>query len=449
MNRSAVLQRDLRHDYPCAVAADGNYIIDAEGKRYFDASAGAAISCLGHCNHEVIAALQEQVERLDFAHTAFFTNNAVEELATFLCSRAPQGLSHAYFSCGGSEAMEAAFKIAHQYFQEKGEGNQRRWIITRERSYHGNTLGSLSFASNNERRKPYQAILLQQTTVSACDTYRGRGKGESDEEYSERLARELDDKIKKLGAENVIAFAAETISGSTIGAMPPSANYWKRMREVCEQNSILLILDEVMCGAGRSGYLFACSEDEIAPDILAMSKGLGGGVQPIGATLVSEKIVDTLTNGSGILRHGHSFMSHPVICATALAVQKIIEQQNLLEKVRRDGAMLQQKLENALQQRSILKKHIGDLRGRGLLRAVEIVENIEEKKSFPAKLAIYKRVRSQAMANGLICYPSSGNADGESGDHVLLAPPFTISEQEMNLLVETLYDSIQQVLLEL
>ncbi len=445
---SAVLQRNLRHAYPCAVSAAGNHIVDAEQRRYFDASGGAAISCLGHGDLEVVEALCKQARRLDFAHTAFFTNDAAEELASYLCSRAPGDLAYAYFCCGGSEAMEAAFKIAHQYWQERGEGKTRRWIITRRQSYHGNTLGTLSLASNPQRRLPYEAILLEQATVSACDLYRGLKveEGEEEEAYATRLALELEEKIQDLGAQNIIAFAAETVSGSTLGAMPPAQGYWQKMREVCDRHGILLILDEVMCGSGRTGYRFACEEDGIAPDLLAMSKGLGGGLQPIGVTLASERIVAQLREGSGILRHGHSFMGHPIVCATALAVQRAIDERSLLAKVRNDGKALQEKLTAEIAARPLLSRHVGDVRGRGLLRAVELVLDRESKQPFPAALKLYRRVRDAAMARGLICYPSSGNADGMSGDHVLLAPPFTLNEEELDFLTRTLCDSLEDAL---
>ena len=443
---SAVLQRNLRHAYPCAVSASGNYIVDSEQRRYFDASGGAAISCLGHGDSAAVRALCEQAERLDFAHTAFFTNDAAEELASYLCSRAPGDLSYAYFCCGGSEAMEAAFKLAHQYWQERGEGKTRRWLITRRQSYHGNTLGALSLGSNPQRRLPYAAILSEQATVSACDLYRGLGEGESEEGYATRLAAELEQKIEALGSQSVVAFVAETVSGSTLGAMPPAQGYWRRIREVCDRHGILLILDEVMCGSGRTGYRFACEEDGIAPDLLAMSKGLGGGLQPIGVTLASERIVSRLREGSGILRHGHSFMGHPIVCATALAVQRAIDERGLLAKVRNDGEALQEKLTAEVTRRPLLSRHVGDVRGRGLLRAVELVFDKSSKQPFPAALKVYRRVRDCAMARGLICYPSSGNADGASGDHVLLAPPFTLSEEELIFLTRTLCDALEDAL---
>ena len=445
---SAVLQRNLCHAYPCAVSAAGNYIVDSQQRRYFDASGGAAISCLGHGDSQVVQALCEQARRLDFAHTAFFTNDAAEELASYLCSRAPGDLSYAYFCCGGSEAMEAAFKIAHQYWQERGEGKTRRWIITRRQSYHGNTLGTLSLGSNPQRRLPYEAMLLEQATVSACDLYRGMQEGENEEGYADRLALELEEKIQTLGAQNVVAFAAETVSGSTLGAMPPAQSYWRRLREVCDRYGILLILDEVMCGSGRTGYRFACEEDGIAPDLLAMSKGLGGGMQPIGVTLASERIVSRLREGSGMLRHGHSFMGHPIVCATALAVQRVIDERDLLAKVREDGKVLHKKLTEEIAERPLLCRHVGDVRGRGLLRAVELVFDKASKKPFPAALKLYRRVRDCAMARGLICYPSSGNADGSNGDHVLLAPPFTMSEEELFFLTRTLCDALEDALKE-
>ncbi|HXF55327.1 MAG TPA: aspartate aminotransferase family protein, partial [Hyphomicrobiaceae bacterium] len=341
--RTHVLHRQLTHEYPAAVLGRGITIRDASGREYIDASGGAAVSCLGHSNPDVLAAMHAQIDRLDYAHTSFFTTPVAEELADELIAHAPAGLTHVHFTSGGSEAVEAALKLARQYFVERGEP-ERRHFIGRLQGYHGNTLGALSVGGNLWRRKQFAPILIKAHHVSPCYEYRGRRSEETAEEYGARLARELAAKIEELGARNVIAFIAETVVGATLGAVPAVPGYFKRVREICDRHGILLILDEVMCGMGRTGTLHACEQEGIAPDLMTVAKGLGGGYAPIGALFVNERIVDALARGSGFFQHGHTYMGHPLACAAALAVQRVIKRDNLIANVVAQGERLGRRL---------------------------------------------------------------------------------------------------------
>jgi adenosylmethionine-8-amino-7-oxononanoate aminotransferase len=312
-----VFHRNPRERYPVAVRGDGAYLIDRDGKRYLDASGGAAVSCLGHSDAAVVRAIQEQLARLPFAHTSFFTNEPMEALADALVARAPASLQTVYFVSGGSEAMEAALKLARQYFVEKGEP-QRRHIIGRRQSYHGNTLGALAVGGNQWRRRQFEPLLVDVTHVSPCYAYRGKAAGESDEAYGQRLAAELEGEIQRLGESAVIAFVAETVVGATLGAVTPVPGYLKRVREVCNRYGVLLILDEVMCGMGRCGTLWAFEPEGVVPDLVAIAKGLGAGYQPVGAVMVSGEIHDRIVGGSGFFQHGHTYLGHAAACAGAL-----------------------------------------------------------------------------------------------------------------------------------
>ncbi|HEX6363310.1 MAG TPA: aspartate aminotransferase family protein, partial [Albitalea sp.] len=309
-----VLHRDPRHEYAFAVRGEGAYLYDRAGKRYLDASGGAAVSCLGHSDRAVIEAIQRQLDRLAFAHTSFFTNEPMEALADALIARAPESFDKVYFVSGGSEAMEAALKLARQYFVEKGEP-QRAHVIARRQSYHGNTLGALAVGGNQWRRRQFEPLLIETTHVSPCYAYRGKQAGETDAAYAERLASELEQAIEKLGGRNVIAFVAETVVGATLGAVPPVAGYFKRVREICDRHGILLLLDEVMCGMGRCGSLWAFEQEGVVPDLVAIAKGLGAGYQPIGAILVAKSIGDAVIGGSGFFQHGHTYLGHAAACA--------------------------------------------------------------------------------------------------------------------------------------
>ncbi|MGH6660352.1 MAG: aspartate aminotransferase family protein [Rhodospirillales bacterium] len=436
-----VFQRQIAAAMPKAVKGDGIYVVDAEGKRYLDASGGAAVSCLGHSDPDVIEAIRDQAGRLAFAHTAFFTSEPAEQLADFLIDKAPDGIAMVYFVSGGSEAIEASLKMARQYFLEVGQPKRTRFIARRQ-SYHGNTLGALSVGGNALRREPYEAMLMKTSHIAPCYAYRHKRADESEEEYGRRVAYELEAEIKRLGAENVAAFVAETVVGATAGVVPPVPGYFKRIREICDRYGVLLILDEVMSGMGRTGTLFACEQDGISPDIVCIAKGLGAGYQPVGAALVSETIFDAFRGGSGAFQHGHTYMGHPTACAAALAVQRKIERLELMPRVRALGEMLADRLVERLGNHP----NVGDIRGRGLFRGIELVQDRASKQPLDPALKVHARIKRHAMDRGLICYPAGGTADGNAGDHVLLAPPFIIEEPEVDTLVERLGDAIDAAL---
>jgi len=436
-----VFHRNPREAYPVAVRGEGAYLIDREGKRYLDASGGAAVSCLGHSDAAVVKAIQEQLARLPFAHTSFFTNEPMEALADALVAHAPAPLEKVYFVSGGSEAIEAALKLARQYFVEKGEP-QRRYLIGRRQSYHGNTLGALAVGGNAWRRKQFEPLLVEATHVSPCYAYRGRHAGESDTAYGERLAAELDAEICRLGGDKVMAFVAETVVGATLGAVLPVAGYFKRVREVCDRHGVLLILDEVMCGMGRCGTLYAFEQEGVVPDLVAVAKGLGAGYQPIGATLVAKHIYDTIVSGSGFFQHGHTYLGHAAACAGALAVQRRLHDDGLLARVNPLGSLLEKKLRAALGNHP----HVGDIRGRGLFWGVELVSDRASKAPFDPKLRVHARVKKEALKAGLMCYPMGGTLDGVQGDHVLLAPPFILEEAQLDELVSKLGTALEAVL---
>ena len=438
MASTSVLHRHLHHMPPVAVRGKGVYITDSAGRQYLDASGGAAVSCLGHGHPDVLAAMHAQLDSLAYAHTGFFTTGVAEELAQRLVGGAPAGMSHVYFVSGGSEAMEAAMKMARQYFVETGQP-QRTHFIARRQSYHGNTLGALSLGGNQWRREPFTPILIPVTHVSPCYPYREQLVDETPRQYGERLARELDAEIDRLGSGTVIAFVAETVGGATAGVLAPVPGYFKAVREVCDRHGVLLILDEVMCGMGRTGTLHACEYEGVVPDLLAIAKGLGGGYQPIGAVLAQGRIVDAMASGSGFFQHGHTYLGHAMACAAALAVQKVIERDGLLVKVRESGAKLERLLRDALG----AHPNVGDIRGRGLFWGIELVQDRATRTPFDPARKLHARIKSEAMARGLMVYPMGGTVDGRYGDHVLLAPPFIASDSELALIAERLVPAIQ------
>ncbi|QDD89715.1 aspartate aminotransferase family protein [Pseudomonas oryzihabitans] len=438
---SHVLHRSLTHSYPTAVAGDGPYLIDSEGRRYLDASGGAAVSCLGHSDQEVIAAVRQQIGQLAYAHTSFFTTGVMEELADFLIARAPAGLDSVYFVSGGSEAVETALKLARQYFVEIGQP-ARKHVIARRQSYHGNTLGALAAGGNAWRRQQFQPLLIDVSHVSPCYAYREQGAEESSEQFAERLAQELEAEILRLGADQVMAFVAEPVVGATLGAVAAVPGYFKKIRAVCDKYGVLLILDEVMCGMGRTGSLFAAEQEGITADLITIAKGLGAGYQPIGATLLSGRIRDAIAQGSGFFQHGHTYIGHATACAAALAVQKAVEQRGLLERGVRQGDRLHAGLVERLGQHP----NVGDIRGRGLFRGIELVADRAGKTPFAPELKVHARFKKQAMAEGLMCYPMGGTLDGQRGDHILLAPPFIIDDGHVEEIVEKLSLTLDAVL---
>ncbi len=432
-----ILHRTLNRRFPVAVGGEGSTLVDSAGKRYLDASGGAAVSCLGHGHPEVRAAMHEQIDRLAYAHTSFFTTEVAETLADTLVADAPEGIGHAYFVSGGSEAVEAALKMARQYFVEIGQP-QRRHFIARRQSYHGNTLGALAVGGNEWRRRQFAPLLIDVAHVSPCYEYRERRVDESPEAYGRRLVDELSACIDALGGENVIAFVAETVVGATAGALAPVPGYFRGIRELCDRHGILLILDEVMCGMGRTGTLHACEQEGVRPDLMTIAKGLGGGYQPIGAVLVQSRIVEAFSRGSGFFQHGHTYLGHPVACAAALAVQRVIRRDALLAACRRMG----EALDARLRERFGAHPHVGDVRGRGLFRAIELVADRASKQAFDPSRKLHARIKQEAMARGVLVYPMGGTIDGQRGDHVLLAPPFTVSVAELDAIVERLGEAV-------
>lgn len=436
-----VFHRNPKNKYPVAVGGDGPYLIDSNGKRYLDACGGAAVSCLGHSDREVIDAIKGQLDRLPFAHTSFFTNNPMEALAAELSEGAPAGIERVYFCSGGSEAVEAALKLARQYFVEIGQA-QRSHVIARRQSYHGNTLGALATGGNTWRRKQFEPLLVAVSHVSPCYSYRGKQQGEEDAAYGQRLVRELEEEIQRLGPDRVIAFVAETVGGATLGCVTPVPGYFKGVRAVCDKYGILLILDEVMCGMGRCGTLYTCEQEDVVPDLICIGKGLGAGYQPIGALLASAKIYNAVVNGSGFFQHGHTYTGHATACAGALAVQRALKSRGLLAQVRSRG----QALEARLRARFGEHPHVGEIRGRGLFWGLELVQDRANKQPFDPERRINARLKLRALENGLMCYPMGGSLDGVAGDHLLLAPPYIISEVQLDELVDKLATSIDEVI---
>jgi len=438
---SHVFPRHSRQLPPVAVSGQGCHITDASGKQYLDGSGGAAVSCLGHNHPQVLAAIRTQLEQLPFAHTGFFTSEPAEQLADLLVAHAPAGIERVYFVSGGSEAVEAAIKLARQYCLETGQP-QRRHLIARRQSYHGNTLGALATGGNLWRRKPFDPLLIDTSHIAPCYAYRGQQGGESEFEYGQRVANELETEILRLGPETVMAFLAEPVVGATLGAVPAVAGYFRRIREICDRYGVLLILDEVMCGMGRTGTLFACEQEDVAPDIVTIAKGLGAGYQPIGATLCSGRIYQAIEQGSGFFQHGHTYQGHPTACAAGLAVTRILTGAGMLEQVQSRGALLEQKLQQAFG----THPHVGDIRGRGLFRGLELVRDRVSKTPFEPALGLNRRIKQEAFAAGLICYPMGGTLDGVQGDHVLLAPAFIMEPAQLDELVEKLGVALERAL---
>jgi len=432
-----VWHRHLRRTPPVAVAGAGMYLTDASGKRYLDACGGAAVSCLGHGHPDVIAAMHAQIDKLAYAHTSFFTPEVAETLADELVRTGPAGTSHVYFVSGGSEAVEAALKMARQYFVETGEP-ERSHFVARRQSYHGNTLGALAVGGNAWRRREFAPLLIDVTHVSPCYPYRDRRDDETPEAYGRRLADELDAAIVAAGPKRVIAFVAETVGGATAGVLTAVPGYFRAVREVCDRHGVLLILDEVMCGMGRTGTLHACEQEGVVPDLIAIAKGLGGGYQPIGAVLAQRRIVDAMSHGSGFFQHGHTYLGHPVACAAALAVQRVIARDGLLGRVRALGTSLERKLADRFRDHP----HVGDLRGRGLFRGVELVRDRASRSPFDPARQTHARVKREGMARGLMTYPMGGTIDGVHGDHIVLAPPYIAEESHLDEIVDKLEAAI-------
>ena len=427
---------------PLAIRGEGIHLIDENGRRYIDACGGAAVSCLGHGNPKVAAAIAKQASDLEYVHTGFFTSDAAEKLAAIVAEMCPGSLDRVWYTSSGSEAIEAALKLARQYHLERGETG-RRHIIARRLSYHGNTLGALAAGGSAWRRAPYEPLLIDVALVDPCFEYRFAEIGEDPKAYGARAANTLEREILRLGPETVIGFVAETVVGATAGAVPPVPGYLNKVREICDRHGILLILDEVMCGSGRTGTFLSCEQDGVVPDIVTLGKGLGAGYQPIGAVVCTSQVYEAVAQGSGALKHGQTYNAHPVGCAAALAVQQVIRDEALLGRVERAGATLM----SLLVDRFGDHPNVGDIRGRGLLQALELVADRSTKTPFDPALGLHQRAKADAFDRGLLIYPGGGTVDGRLGDHILLAPPYNVTDEELETIVDLLGETIDAVLL--
>ena len=389
----------------------------------------------------VVDAIKAQLDKVAFAHTGFFTSEPAEALADLLIANAPGNLDRVYLVSGGSEATEAAIKLARQYWVEKGEPKRGK-IIARKQSYHGNTIGALSAGGNEWRRAQFGPLLLDVSHIDPCYEYRLKRDDETAEDYGHRAAQALEDEILRLGPDTVMAFMAEPVVGATVGALAPAPGYFRRIREICDTYGVLLILDEVMCGMGRTGSLFACEQDGIAPDIVCIAKGLGAGYQPIGAMLCTSEIYGTIEQGSGFFQHGHTYIGHPTAAACGLAVVGEILNRDLVARVREQGDKLAARLVDRFGQHP----HVGDLRGRGLFRGIELVADRGTKEPFDPSMGVAGKIKKAAFAEGLVCYPMSGTIDGQRGDHILLAPPFIIEDGQLDELTDKLAGAIAAVI---
>ncbi|MGH1352673.1 MAG: aspartate aminotransferase family protein [Methyloligellaceae bacterium] len=432
-----VFPRHMKAKLPIAVAAEGCYIMDAGGKQYLDGSGGAAVSCLGHSDQSVKDAIKKQLEEMAYAHTSYFTSKSAEQLADLLVELAPENIDSVYFVSGGSEAVETALKLARQYYVEKGEVSRSR-IIARKQSYHGNTLGALAAGGNEWRRQQYRPLLIETSHISPCYAYRYQSVEETAEQYGLRCANELEAEILRLGPEQVMAFIAEPVVGSTLGAVPAVSGYFKRVREICDNYGVLLILDEIMCGMGRTGSLYACEQEGVSPDIITIAKGVGGGYQPLGAALCSREIYQTIEQGSGMFQHGHTYIGHATACAAGVSVISAITERGLVQRVVEQG----EKLRSLLLERFSDKPHVGDIRGRGLFQGIEFVKDRVTKEPFSPDNQLNKKIKANAFEQGLMCFAMGGTIDGRLGDHILLAPPFIIEDSQLEELVTKLESAV-------
>ena len=425
---------------PKVARAKGSYVWDVDGKQYIDGSGGPAVYCIGHSNEEVNAAITSQLQQIAHGYRYNFTSDALEELTDIVADRCGGTLKHMVFVTGGSEAVESCLKLALQYHAARGEMSRRRFIA-RERSWHGNTLGALSVSGFLERRMAFEGSLLEVSRISPANEYRPPA-GATAEIVGEFCAAELEREILKVGADKVAAFIFEPVVGAAGGCVPAPAGYAKRVREICDRHGVLMIADEVMCGVGRCGTWRALEADGVFPDIMSIAKGLAAGYLPLGAAIYSDKVNDAIAKAYGGPMTGHTFTGHTACCAAGVAVQKIIQRDKLVERVKAYEPKLKKMIADATQG----IEAVGDIRGRGYFIGTELVRDRETKKPFDGSLKLYMHIRQQALENGLICYPVGGNVDGINGDVVILAPPYNSSDAELEEMVGKMAKSIRQVL---
>jgi adenosylmethionine-8-amino-7-oxononanoate aminotransferase len=436
---SSVFYRDSASSYPVATRGEGVYLYDDSGRQYLDMSGGAAVSCMGHGHPDIVRAVQEQAAKLSFAHTAFFTNEPQENLASRLAARFAEKDAKVWFTSGGSESNESALKIAWQYWQAKGHPD-KTIIISRQFSYHGGTLGATSISGSIFRRAPYEKVLHDWPRIAPCYSYRNKFDDETDREYGHRVAAELDEAIRLAGPENVAAFIAEPVVGATLGVVPPAPGYFAEIRRICDEHDVLFIADEVMCGSGRCGTFYTADQENVLPDMVTIAKGLGGGYQPIGAVVTRNEVRETIHGNTAAFAHGHTYIGHAIACAAGVAIQKCLDD-GLLASVTGKG----ERLMALLNERFGEHPHVGDIRGRGLFVGLEFVADRKSKAAYPAEDRIPARLKKAAMEHGLICYPGGGTVDGRRGAHMLLAPPFIAEDQHFEELADRLDKILQTV----
>ncbi|KAJ5167519.1 Aminotransferase [Penicillium canariense] len=446
---SAVLHRDTHFIPRKAIGGKGSYIFLEDGTKFLDSTGGAAVSCLGHGHEQINQAIKDQMDQISYCHSAFFGTQVTEDLAQFLTESTGSKLSRLFVVSSGSEAVEAALKLARQYFLELPTPQpERTRFIARLPSYHGTTLGALGAGGHVLRRQPFEPLLAKNTShVSPCYAYRGKKEGESDAGYVARLAGELDAEFQRVGPQTVCAFIAEPVVGAALGCVPAVPGYFPAMKAVCEKYGALLILDEIMSGMGRCGTLHAWEQEDVVPDIQTIGKGLGGGYAPVSGVLIHDSIVQTIDKGTGQFRHGQTYQGHPIACAAALAVQKTIKEQSLLENVRKMGAYLEERLRQQFQNHP----NVGDIRGKGLFWGVEFVKDRATKQPFDPNTRLSFHIQEKGLQPdyAVSLYGCSGTVDGIRGDHVVLAPPYIVSREEIDTLVDVFARVLTDVLAEL
>jgi adenosylmethionine-8-amino-7-oxononanoate aminotransferase len=442
MTSAAALPKHIHStgDLPKVAWAKGSYVYDVDGKQYIDGSGGPAVYCIGHSNPEVNAAIKEQLDRIAHGYRYNFSSDALEELTEIIRRRCGGTLNNMVYVTGGSEAVESCLKLALQYHAARGEMSRRRFIA-RERSWHGNTLGALSVSGFLERKRAFEGSLLDVSHLSPVNAYRPVA-GATPETVGEACAKELEHEILRLGPEKVSAFIFEPVVGAAGGCVPAPEGYARRVREICDRYGVIMISDEVMCGAGRSGTWRALEQDGVEPDIMSVAKGLAAGYLPLGAAIYNDKVADAIHGRHGAPMTGHTFTGHTACCAAGVAVQKIVEREKLVERVHAMEGKLRAMLVEATKDIAA----VGDIRGRGFFQAIELVSDRETKKPFDGERKLFMKIRQQAFHNGLICYPVGGNVDGINGDVVIIAPPYNVTEAELTEIADKTAASISQVL---
>lgn len=430
---SFVFYRKLNRSYPKAVRAEGSYIYDEKGARYLDASGGAVVVNIGHGVQQIADAIAEQARKLAYCNGTQFTNDPVEELAAELAEILPGTLKYSYFLSSGSEATEAAVKLARQYWYDKGVTSKWK-VICRTPSYHGNTLAALSLSGREHYRKIYGPLLTEHPRIAAPDNYRHPG-------CKACTGEALEEEIAKQGADTVSAFIAEPIIGSSAGAMVPTQEYYKNVADICKRHNILFIADEVMAGMGRTGKWFSFQHYDFIPDIMTLGKGLNGGVVPLSAVVAKKELIEVLAKTSGYFNHAQTYSHTPVICAAGVATVRHLKKSNLVERCAEMGGYLFEKLAE-------LKNHplIGDIRGKGLMAAIEFVRDRKTKEPFVREQRFAERLTDRAFENGLILWPNVGHVDGVNGDLVMIAPPFTVSKAEIDEIISSIKQTLEYTL---